>query len=199
MSRPRVRAAATGTAAAVAVALVAGCSAGPGGRGQGNDASFVAGDGSTVVVAAADRAPAVDLQGSTLDGKPWSLADRRGKVVVVNVWASWCPPCRAEAPALARTARRFAAKGVEFVGVDTRDSATSGQGYVDHFAIPYPNLVDTDGRLILAFRDSLPAASIPTTLVIDQQGRVAARALSEVDESRLRGMIEPLLGQGPTS
>ncbi len=197
-SAPRRRSAAALVAVAGCV-LLAGCSGGTGGRSQGNDIAFVAGDGSTVVVPAANRAAAVDLQGGTLDGRTWSLADHRGKVVVVSVWASWCPPCRAEASALARAARRYTTQGVDFVGVDTRDSQSSAQGFVDHFAIPYPNLVDTDGRLMLAFRDSLPAASIPTTLVIDQQGRVAARALSEVDESRLRGMIEPLLAQGATS
>jgi thiol-disulfide isomerase/thioredoxin len=194
-----LRASSAAAVAAASCLALAGCSTNTGGRAQGGDQSYVAGDGSTVVLAAADRAPAVDLQGTTLDGKPWSLADRRGKVVVLNVWASWCPPCRAEAPALARSARRLSAQGVEFVGVDTRDSSSSAQGFVDRFGLPYPNLVDTDGRLMLAFRDSLPAASIPTTLVIDQQGRVAARALSEVDESRLRGMVEPLLVQGAAS
>lgn len=177
--------------------LVAGCSSQGAGRADG-DVSYVAGDGSTIIVARADRKPAPALSAPTLrdgtfDGPVFDLASQRGKVVVLNVWASWCVPCRAEAPALARISAKLAPDGVVFAGLNTRDTALAAQGFVDRFGIAYPSLDDTVGLLQLGFRDSLALGSIPSTVVIDKQGRVAARALGELDESRVRGLIEPLL------
>jgi len=111
----------------------------------------------------------------------------------MNVWASWCAPCRAEAPALAEVATQMAAKGVTFVGIDTRDSTATAQSFVAKFHVPYPSIVDPDGQVQLLFGDSLPPQAIPSTVVIDRQGRVAARALGRVDAATLRGIIEPLL------
>ena len=154
----------------------------------------MAGDGSIVVVSADQRQPAPSVRGTTLDGSVFNLADHRGEVVVMNVWASWCAPCRAEAPALAEVATQMATKGVTFVGIDTRDSAVTAQSFVDKFHVPYPSIVDPDGQVQLLFGDSLPPQAIPSTVVIDRQGRVAARALGRVDAATLRGIIEPLLG-----
>ena len=110
----------------------------------------------------------------------------------MNVWASWCAPCRAEAPALASLADEFDGRGVQFVGLDTRDSDVSARAFVDRFEIPYPNVIDRDGRLQLLFADTLPPQAIPSTLLIDPEGRVAARALGKVTQSSLRGIIEEL-------
>ena len=85
---------------------------------------------------------------------------------------------------------------MQFVGLDTRDSDVSARAFVEKFGMPYPNVIDRDGRLQLLFADSLPPQAIPSTLVIDREGRVAARALGKVSESSLRGMIEPLLASG---
>lgn len=177
--------------AALAVSLLTACGSSNGS--QGVDSGFVAGDGSLIVLAADQRVAAPQLTGATLDGEPFSLADHLGEVVVMNVWASWCAPCRAEAPMLARMAAELGPKGVQFVGLDTRDSDTSARGFVEAFGITYPNLIDRDGRLQLLFSDTLPPQAIPSTLVIDRQGRVAARALGVVSESSLRGIVEPLL------
>ena len=180
------------------VLATAGCGGGAStGRSDG-EVSYIAGDGSTVLLAPAARQPAPAVTASTLragafDGPVFDLAAQRGKVVVLNVWASWCAPCRAEAPALAEVSRSLAPQGVVFAGLNTRDSAISAQSFVDHFAVPYATLDDTDGRLQLAFRDSLPMTAIPSTVVIDKQGRVAARALGELDVSKVRGLVEPLL------
>ena len=182
------------TAAICAVVLIVGLSAcGSSDSGQGADSGFVAGDGSLVVLPEAERVLAPDLVGTTLDGEQFSLADHRGEVVVLNVWASWCAPCRAEAPMLAAAARDLGPSGVQFVGLDTRDSDTSARGFVDRFAIPYPNVIDRDGQLQLLFSDTLPPQAIPSTLVIDRAGRVAARALGLISESSLLGIVEPLL------
>lgn len=172
--------------------LLAGCGGTSATSGSG-DTGFVAGDGSVVLLDAADRAPAPDLRGTTLDGEEFVLGDHRGEVVVVNVWASWCAPCRAEAPALVRVARDLEDDGLTVVGLNTRDSQTSANAFVETYAVPYPNIVDADGRLQLAFRDSLPPQAIPSTLVIDRDGRVAGRILGRASESALRGLVEPLL------
>jgi thiol-disulfide isomerase/thioredoxin len=179
--------------AAVLVLLLTGCGSDGSATEAGPDAGFVAGDGSLVVVPENQRVAAPPLTGQTLDGTTFTLADHLGEVVVLNVWASWCAPCRAEAPGLAALATEYEDAGVQFVGLDTRDSDVSARSFVTRFGVPYPNVIDRDGRLQLLFADSLPPQAIPSTVVIDPQGRVAARALGKVSESTLRGMIEPLL------
>lgn len=156
---------------------------------------FVAGDGSIVLLEPDRRYVAPDLVGTTIDGERFTLADERGDIVVLNVWASWCAPCRAEAPILQQAYEEFTDQGVEFVGLDTRDSDASARNFIDRFGITYPNVVDPDGRLQLLFADSLPPQAIPSTIVIDRQGRVAARMLGAVSISELRGVIEPLLAE----
>lgn len=178
-----------------ALVLVAVSACGGSDTNQGSDSGFVAGDGSLVVLAEDQRALAPDLVGTTLDGKQFSLAEHRGEVVVMNVWASWCAPCRAEASTLVAAAKDLGPVGVQFVGLDTRDSDTSARGFIEKFGIPYPNLIDRDGRLQLLFSDTLPPQAIPSTLVIDREGRVAARVLGVVSESSLRGLVEPLLAE----
>ena len=187
------RVAAAAAVAATALVLLTGCGSSSDTAGSNADSGFVAGDGSLVVVPPEQRAQAPDLVGETLDGSTFRLADHRGEVVVLNVWASWCAPCRAEAPGLAALAAEYEGKGVQFAGLDTRDSDVSARAFVDKFGIPYPNVIDRDGQLQLLFGDSLPPQAIPSTLVIDSEGRVAARALGKVSESSLRAMVEPLL------
>ncbi len=196
----------TRLAAATAVALTlslsaCGSSTDASDAGTIEDSGYVAGDGSIVVLPESERVAAPDLEGATLDGGTFRLGDHLGDVVVLNVWASWCAPCRAEAPALAALSTDLESDGVQFVGLDTRDSDVSARAFVDRFGLTYPSVVDRDGRLQLLFSDSLPPQAIPSTVIIDRQGRVAARALGKVSESSLRGMIEPLLaaatpGQG---
>jgi len=175
------------------VLLLTGCGPSSSAATGGTDSGFVAGDGSLVLVPAAERGPAPDVVGQTLDGETFRVSDHLGEVVVLNVWASWCAPCRAEAPALAALATEFEGDGVQFVGLDTRDSDVPARAFVDRFGIPYPNVIDRDGRLQLLFGDTLPPQAIPSTIVIDREGRVAGRALGKVSESSLRGLIEPLL------
>jgi len=177
----------------LAIALLSGCSATTGST--DNSEHYVAGDGSTVILAPAERDPAITLSGKTLDGATWNLAEHKGHVVVVNVWASWCAPCRGEAAALEKVHSQVSAKGVEFVGVvsGSKDSVDNARAFVDRFDISYPSMFDSDNSLILAFGRKLPPSAIPTTLVLDGQGRVAARALGPVNESRLLGIVEPVI------
>jgi thiol-disulfide isomerase/thioredoxin len=178
---------------ACALLLTAGCGAGSASSDSGT--SFVAGDGSIVLLDPAERVPAPVLTGLTLAGEDLSSEEFAGDVVVVNVWASWCAPCRSEAPSLERLSREFADQGVAFIGLNTRDSDTSARSFVERFGIGYPNVIDRDGVLQLGFRDSLPPRAIPSTLVIDRSGKVAARVLGAASESSLRGVIEAVAGE----
>jgi thiol-disulfide isomerase/thioredoxin len=175
--------------------LLAGCSSGAGAGVV--DTGYAAADGSTVILAPADRADLPAVAGTALDGASVDLADFRGDVVVVNFWASWCNPCREEAAALERTATDLAPDGVQFLGIATRDTEANATNFLRTFPMSYPSLLDdpTTNEHLLAFRGSLPVANTPTTYVLDRQGRIAARALGAVDESQLRGMVEPVLAE----
>ena len=106
-----------------------------------------------------------------------------------------CAPCRAEAEDLQAVWSEVEGGGVQFVGLNTRDSQAAADAFVDRFGITYPNVIDTDGSRQLLFHETLPPAAIPSTIVIDRSGRVAGRAIGEVDRSRLLGMIEPILAE----
>ena len=173
-------------AAGLALLALTACSGSEPATGSG----FVAGDGSLVVIDSSQRGQAPDVTGTTLDGSSFSLSSLRGKIVILNVWASWCAPCRAEAPVLEKTWLSQQGQGVQFVGLDTRDSDTAARAFIKKFGITYPNVIDRDGALQLRFSDTLPPQAIPSTIVIDAEGRVAARALGKVSESTLLGMIE---------
>lgn len=160
---------------------------------------FVSGDGSVTILEPVQRQIAPNAVGLDLNGDSLALSDFAGEVVVLNVWASWCAPCRAEAGALEEVALQFDGKGVQFIGLNTRDSQAAAQAFIRNYGVTYPSLVDTDGRIQLLFNDSLPPQAIPSTIVIDQRGRVAARALGTVTAATLRAMIEPLLEESGTS
>ena len=182
-------------AVALAALALAGCAT-TSGTADGST-RFVAGDGSTVLLSPDQRAAAPTVVGTTLDGARLDLASMRGKVVVVNFWASWCGPCREEAGALQKVYDETHAKGVDFVGIVSggKDSLQNAQAFTRRFDITYPSMFDQDNSLVLAFAGQLPPSAIPTTLVLDREGRVAARAIDAVDRSRLLGMIEPVLAE----
>jgi thiol-disulfide isomerase/thioredoxin len=174
--------------------LLSGC--GSDGRVQPADsAGFVQGSGVVTVVPPEQRQPAPEFAGPLLDGGTFDLAEARGDVVVLNVWGSWCAPCRAEAPALVAVAEATAEDGVRVVGVNTRDTQTAAQAFEDEFAVPYPSVVDADGRLLLAFRETLPPAAIPSTLVVDREGRMAARVVGPITERSLTDLVEQVAAE----
>lgn len=181
-------------AAALAVLVcltLTACGGGSAGSAAGQ--GFVAGDGSIVLLDAGRRVPAPDVVGTTLDGSTFTLSEHRGEVVALNVWASWCAPCRAEAPALEQVWTEYKSQDFLLVGLDTRDSAAAAQAFIARFAITYPSVVDTDGQIQLLFASSLPPQAIPSTVIIDKQGRVAARILGEATEASLSGIVDALL------
>jgi len=170
-----------------AVFVLTGCSADP-----ATDAGFVSGDGSVTILDPDTRTQAPEVSGVDLDGNPLSTADFPGEIIVLNVWASWCAPCRAEAPALEEVATQYLDQGVQLIGLNTRDSQASAQGFIKNYGVSFPSIVDTDGRLQLLFNDTLPPQAIPSTIVIDSNGMVAARALGAVDASTLSGIVDQL-------
>ena len=167
---------------------LAGCSNDVGSSGN---QGYVAGKGIITSVKAADRKQPGEVSGRTLDGKHVSLADFRGKVVVVNVWGSWCGPCRAEAPMLAQASRDLAGKGVVFLGIDSRDgSKDAAKAFVRRFDIPYASLYDQQGATLLAFHGTLTPNSVPSTVVVDPQGRVAGSVLGNLSRTTLDDLVE---------
>ena len=172
----------------LALTVLAACS-GAGNRGTTN--GFVSGDGSITTVDVADREKAPVLEGEGLDGRPLSTADFAGKTVVVNLWGPWCAPCLAEAPELNEVATQYADKGVQFVGVLTRSKdPASAIAFNRNKGITYPSFKDQGGRLELGFNDSLPTLAIPTTWIIDANGRVAARIIDKIAASTLANLID---------
>jgi thiol-disulfide isomerase/thioredoxin len=121
--------------------------------------------------------------------KTISTADYRGKVVVINVWGSWCPPCRKEAPDL--QAASVETKNVaQFIGITSKDyDPAPAEAFVRSFKITYPSIYDPTGKVLLAFAGELPPSAIPSTMIIDRQGRLAVRVLSEVSKITLVDMI----------
>jgi thiol-disulfide isomerase/thioredoxin len=182
------------TTCRVAAAAVLGASAvsGCGYSGQqagAPDKGYVSGDGTVTVTALASRKSPVDFVGKTLEGARFQARTHRGSVLVVNVWGSWCPPCIAEAPALQRVWAQTRSNGVQFVGVDTRDQTAAARAHQRRFGVSYPSIDDNGGQVLLAFRGALPPVAIPSTLVLDRAGRVAARVLGPVDAATLRALI----------
>jgi len=149
-----------------------------------NEQSFIAGNGVATFIPQADRKAAPAISGPTLDGGSFTAS--AGKVLVLNVWASWCSPCRAEAPALQELSMKH--PEVQFLGVLTRDSLVAARAFVERFGIQYPSLVDD--AILLKFHGQLTPNAIPTTLIIDTQGRIAARVSGEVTYSALEDLIE---------
>lgn len=139
---------------------------------------------------AAKRVAAPRLEGTTLDGKTFALSQLRGDIVVINVWGSWCAPCRAETPDLVRVANENAGRGVAFVGINTRDNPDAAKAFVRANKVPYPSVVDNDGEVLLALRDTIPTTAVPTSVVVDRQGRVAARIIGPVTYTTLKGLLD---------
>jgi thiol-disulfide isomerase/thioredoxin len=170
-------------------ATLAGCSSSGANTSQTN---YVA-DGAGVVTTytPGHRKLAPEISGTDLHGAPLSLAQFRGKVVVLNFWASWCPPCRAEAPALVQVYNDTKALGVQFVGVDIRENGPSdGVNFVATHGITYPSFADQSAKIALHFHDTgIPPTTPPSTLVLDRSGHIAARGLGEMRYTQLKQLV----------
>jgi thiol-disulfide isomerase/thioredoxin len=144
-----------------------------------------------------ERGDPITLAGDTLEGAPLDIVDWRGEVVVVNLSGSWCGPCHKEAPDLTRAYEETRSKGVHFVGIDVRDNIPAAEAFTEEYGIEYPSLFDTDGSLLLSFNGSVPVSAIPSTVVLDQQGRIAATVIGVIDPTTLLGLVTDVLHEAP--
>jgi thiol-disulfide isomerase/thioredoxin len=137
-----------------------------------------------------ERRAAPRVQGELLDGGLFESDGYQGQVLVYNVWGSWCAPCRAEAPVLRQVAGETRDQDVQFVGIDTRDNRKAARAFERRYGIRYPSVFDSDGRVLLAFRGIVPVAAVPTTVVVDRQGQVAARIIGRARLADLRKAVK---------
>jgi peroxiredoxin len=195
-SRTRVRATLLTAGAVAAAVTLSSCSSG-GTSGGGGNTNFVTGADGVATVEKGERADVPELSGKTVDGGQVDVADYKGKVVVLNVWGSWCPPCRAEAKNLETVYRDVKDQGVQFVGINTRDADVSlAKAFEKEFGVSYPSLYDPTGKLMLRFKKgTLNPQAIPSTLIIDREGKIAARTLQALSEEKLRAMLKPVLAE----
>jgi thiol-disulfide isomerase/thioredoxin len=180
-------------AALLAVAALAACTAA-----APTGIDYTGADGTITVLDASRRGEPVALAGTTLEGDPLSIAADRGSVVVLNVWGSWCPPCHKEAPEVQRASVELADRGVRFVGIDTRDpDPAPALAFQRSYDIGYPSLADPDGQLLLALRGAVAPKAVPSTLVLDGEGRVAARITGAVTSPMLTAVVGSVLDDVP--
>ncbi|MFM8841495.1 MAG: TlpA family protein disulfide reductase [Actinomycetota bacterium] len=155
----------------------------------GAELSYIEGNGAVTKVPIGSRKATPDLSGTLIDGSEYRM--ERGKPIVLNVWASWCSPCRAEAPTLQALSEKY--PDVQFLGVLTRDNLTAARAFIDRFELTFPSLRSDD--VLLEFNDAMIANAIPTTLLIDKNGLIAARIGGEVTFTGLSGLIDEVLGE----
>lgn len=195
--RGRVRRrAALAAAGAAAALLLSACTSG-GTSGGGGNTGFVTGEDGIATVAKGERTAVPELSGPTVDGRTADVADLRGKVVVINVWGSWCGPCRLEAKNFEKVYRDVRDEGVAFLGINTRDNSVGlARAFEEEQGVTFPSLYDPTGKLMLRFeKGTLNPQAIPSTLVVDRDGRIAARTLQALSEDSLRDMIAPVLAE----
>ncbi len=174
----------------VGIVLLAGCTA-MGADGQARaDQGYVPGEGTYSEFAVDERGDPIVVSGVDTSGEPLSSEDFRGQVVVLNLWYAACGPCREEAPDLKSIAEKKAADDVQFIGIDTRDDPATAASFERTFEMPYPSIVDQQGDAVLALRGVAPPNAVPTTIVLDRQGRVSARISGKINPSILNTLID---------
>lgn len=182
-----------GAALMLTATVAAGC--GGGAKSTLDGAGYVYADATTALLKPQQRVPAPRPPARLLSGA--ATPDLQGKVVLLNVWASWCGPCRQEATALQRISDDMSDEGVVVLGVNTRDQTAAARAFVKRLGVTFPSVMDTDGSAYLAgFASIVPRVYTPTSIVLDRQGRVAGWALGKADYSKLRGLLDPVVAEG---
>jgi peroxiredoxin len=150
--------------------------------GSGTTQNYISGDGAVTEVAADKRTDAVDFEAKDIDGETLSSKELKGKVVVLNFWYAGCPPCRAEAKYLNTVHDQFADDDVQFIGVNVRDEQATAEAFERTFKVDYPTVLDQKtGAMQLALSGQIAPNAVPATIVLDKQGRVAARIIGPID------------------
>jgi thiol-disulfide isomerase/thioredoxin len=184
----------TATAAVIisALLMITGCSTDSAGQNSqtGSENGYVGSDQQLTRVPVDKRKPAPEIDGPSLvGGKQIDSADYRGKVLVINIWGSWCPPCRKEAPDLQAASNQLGSKA-QFIGINSRDSGEAAPAaFLRSHKISYPSIYDPDGTQVVKF-SNLPPSAIPSTLVIDKHGRIAVRILGTITRDTLVDIVD---------
>jgi thiol-disulfide isomerase/thioredoxin len=196
MSRPFSRRTLLLAAGGAAAGALVGCSTG------GDDTAdpsreyeFTEPTPTATVIAEDQRAPAPAFSGELLDGTPFDSSSLAGDVAVVNFWGSWCVPCRVETPEFQAVHADVADRGVQFLGIDVKDQRQLAIAFVEELGVAYPSVFDPRGEVALAFR-GFPANVVPSTILLDRDGRVAAVYTGQVRGEDLRNAVELLLAEG---
>lgn len=159
---------------------------------EGNNKNYIAGDGSVQEYGKGSRTEPVQINSVAYDGTKIDSANWVGQVTVMNFWYAACAPCRIEAPHMVELSDEFK-DDVEFVGINVRDEKEAAEAFERTFGIKYPSIQDTQGDIQLAMTKYVPLKAVPTTLVLDKQGRVAARVLGVAEKSTLKSLINTAL------
>lgn len=194
--QPRAAAAAAFSAWAACTLLLSGLLSGCSG---GEETSLTtSGDAAIEQVAVEDRAQVGDFTATLLNGERLDTESLAGSVVVYNVWGSWCGPCRKEAPDLRAVARSYQPQGVAFYGLNVRDDEASARSFERQYEVPYSSVVPSEsGQVMLEFNGQLTLTAVPTTVVVDSNGRVAARVMGAVTAATLRALLDDVLAETP--
>lgn len=152
---------------------------------EGSGKNYIAGDGTITEIAPENRGAPVDFSGTDESGAVIDSSAFAGNVVVVNFWYAGCAPCRAEAPLLESALEATTETGAVFVGVNVRDQAETVVTFNKQFGVTYPSIIDTEGATQLSFATNVPPNAVPTTLILDRQGRVAARILGALSSASI--------------
>ncbi|MCP2263686.1 TlpA family protein disulfide reductase [Promicromonospora thailandica] len=175
------------------VAALTACTPEESGAGDVVGQGYVSGDGSVQTYDAGERRGPVAVAGTDFEGNAVDSSDWAGDVVVVNTWYASCAPCRAEAPDLVDLAT--SKEGVRFLGINTEDDAGAAQAFQRTFEVPYPSIEDRTGTVIAGLNGVVPLQAVPTTVVLDQEGKVAARVIGQAERSTLEALVDEVLAE----
>jgi len=166
---------------------------------EGSGKNYIAGDGSISEYDQGDRGEPIEFTGETVEGDAFDSADTLGEVTVVNFWYAGCAPCRVESPILEEVHQGYEsdAADVAFIGVNVRDQAGTAASFEKKYGVSFPSILDVEsGEAQLAFAGPVPPAAVPTTIVLDREGRVAARVLGQLTEaSILESLVDRVLDE----
>jgi thiol-disulfide isomerase/thioredoxin len=161
---------------------------------SGDNKNYIAGDGTVTEFALGSRPKAADWSGITESGEALSSTQLDGVITVMNFWYAGCAPCRIEMPELIELQTEFLPEGVQFIGVNVRDSAETSLAFARRIGMNFPSVMDAKtGSVVLGFTGVVTPQAVPTTLVIDAEGNVSARVLGRIDKGILTTLVKTVI------
>jgi thiol-disulfide isomerase/thioredoxin len=161
---------------------------------SGDNKNYIAGDGTVTEFALGSRPKAADWSGTTESGEALSSTQLDGVITVMNFWYAGCAPCRIEMPELIELQTEFLSEGVQFIGVNVRDSAETSLAFARRIGMNFPSVMDAKtGSVVLGFTGVVTPQAVPTTLVIDAEGNVSARVLGRIDKGILTTLVKTVI------